>query len=99
MFKVNEIEDIEKEEETESRVPKDDIEPTRLEVEWAIIHLKECKSPSTDVINAEPIKASGHADMNIIYQMLCKKIYKTGIVKSRTYNNTDKETFSYVQPV
>ena len=51
-------------------------EPLREEVEAAIKNLKDGKSPGCDNIQAELIKASGEAGVNI-YLSLCRKIWKS----------------------
>ena len=54
-----------------------ELEPLRIEVEWAINSLKDRKSPGCDEITAEMIKANGEAGITY-YHKICTKIWKTG---------------------
>ena len=77
MFKKEETEEVDMDEGRERTEPEDELEPLRSEVEWAIKSLKDGKSPGTDNITAELIRASGEAGVDI-YHTLCKKIWKSG---------------------
>ena len=51
--------------------------PLKSEVEWAIKSFKDAKSPGSDKIQAEMIKASG-LEGTKVYHKLCTKIWQTG---------------------